>query len=153
MIVGVVCKEESINYEGKAQVLVRDYSVFAQPVLPNAVDDGTAVLRILQTREKGHKTKSSSTLVFDLGVPDCYIYSRWYKHDRSSIGSAIKTPMLAPLVPAFQVGDIIRCTGKIVSVRQGGCFLRCQHAGKSRNGSHPESKILTVFCAQSSVMT
>lgn len=109
------------------------------------VDDGTAVLRIMQKRNDRRRAKKTSSLVDATGIPDCYIYSRWYKHDQSSAPFA-RAPMLTAIVPEFQLGDIVRCIGKIVTDKVSGCYMHIHDAGKlPRSHSFAPYK-LTGFC-------
>ncbi|SNX83311.1 uncharacterized protein MEPE_02018 [Melanopsichium pennsylvanicum] len=103
MVVGVAQKEDQVTYH---------------------VDDGTSMLRIMETRKSLQQTQfrilqigsSASTVC---GVPECYIMPS----EPKAFTSARFQP---PLNQRFEVADIVKCTGKVQIDREGKRFLLAQ---------------------------
>ncbi|SPO23062.1 uncharacterized protein UTRI_01740 [Ustilago trichophora] len=112
MIVGVTPKEDQVTYE---------------------VDDGTSVLRVMETRKSLHQAESRTLqarpdVSAPCGVPECYIMPPQPKALMSSshLDSGASHSFLPPLHPRFGVADIVRCAGKIQIDRSGDRFLLVQ---------------------------
>lgn len=99
------------------------------------VDDGTAVLRVIETRKslrqaESRSAKSGPSATALCGVPECYIMPAQAKESKSSSRPDYLTLFLPPLNPRFEVGNIVRCTGKIQIDRSGDKYLFSQRLGK-----------------------
>ncbi|SPO24767.1 uncharacterized protein UTRI_01740_B [Ustilago trichophora] len=112
MIVGVTPKEDQVTYE---------------------VDDGTSVLRVLETRKSLRQSESRPlqtrpNVSNPCGVPECYIMPPQPKGSTSSgrQDSGASYSFLPPLHPRFEVADLVRCAGKIQIDRGGDRFLLVQ---------------------------
>ncbi|SOV04348.1 uncharacterized protein UDID_02356 [Ustilago sp. UG-2017a] len=109
MLVGVTPKENQVIYQ---------------------VDDGTAVLRVIETRKSLRQAESrlhpaASSAMIPSGVPECYIMPPQSKVSSSAQGldNHSAAPMLAPLNPRFEVADIVQCLGRIQIDRSGDRYL------------------------------
>lgn len=98
------------------------------------MDDGTSVLRIIETRKSLRQNQSrplqavvgtDSTSTASGGIPECYIMPPQNKASTSAIRLDSQTTkrFLSPMLPRFEVGDIVKCTGKIQIDRSGDRFL------------------------------
>uniref|UniRef100_V5EY47 CST complex subunit STN1 n=1 Tax=Kalmanozyma brasiliensis (strain GHG001) TaxID=1365824 RepID=V5EY47_KALBG len=113
MVVGVTPKEDQVSYE---------------------VDDGTSVLRIIETRKSLRQNRShplqaatgtGATSTASGGIPECYTMPPQSRASTSAsrLDSQTANRFLAPMLPRFEVGDIVKCTGKIQIDRSGDRFL------------------------------
>ncbi len=97
------------------------------------------MLRVIESRKalrqnqsRSVTTGATSTSPTPSGVPDCYLMPPQNKASTSTIrlDSKATTTFLAPMVPRFQLGDIVKCTGKIQVDRSDDRFLFAQQIGK-----------------------
>lgn len=116
MIVGVTPKENQVLYE---------------------VDDGTSVLRIIETRKslreaESRRVPADSNEPKACGIPECYIMPPQVTASSSALRleSLSAAPMLAPLHPRFAVADIVKCTGRIQIDRDGNRYLAAKSMGE-----------------------
>lgn len=143
MVVGVIPKEEHVSYEGEFRafviVPVDDLQLTDIGHATSIVDDGTSVLRVVESRKALRQTQSrsvqtgtSSNAATPGGIPDCYLMPPQNKASTSAnrLDSTATTTFLAPMVPRFEVGDIVKCIGKIQVDRSDDRFLFAQQIGK-----------------------
>ncbi|KAJ1028709.1 hypothetical protein NDA16_001875 [Ustilago loliicola] len=109
MVIGVTPKDDQVIYE---------------------VDDGTSVLRVIETRKSLRKAESrllpaGASAAVACGIPECYIMPPQIKASASAqrFDSISSAPMLAPLSPRFEVADIVKCVGRIQIDRSGDRYL------------------------------
>ncbi|GAC96392.1 hypothetical protein PHSY_003972 [Pseudozyma hubeiensis SY62] len=110
MVVGVTAKEDQVHYE---------------------VDDGTSVLRIVETRKSlSRRTKSladqaGAVAAASCGIPECYIMPPQPQASTSAnrLDNPAPAAFLPSMAPRFKVADIIGCAGKIQIDRGGQRYL------------------------------
>ncbi|KAJ9478321.1 hypothetical protein PHBOTO_001907 [Pseudozyma hubeiensis] len=110
MVVGVTAKEDQVHYE---------------------VDDGTSVLRIVETRKSlSRRTKSlanqaGAVATAPSGIPECYIMPPQPQASTSAnrLDNSAPAVFLPSMIPRFKVAAIIGCAGKIQIDRSGQRYL------------------------------
>lgn len=108
---------------------------------PCTVDDGTSVLRIVETRKSlSRRTKSlvdqaGAVATAPCGIPDCYIMPPQPQASTSAnrLDNSAPAVFLPSMVPRFKVADIIGCAGKIHIDRSGQRYLLADRMGESRS--------------------
>ncbi|SJX61672.1 uncharacterized protein SRS1_12656 [Sporisorium reilianum f. sp. reilianum] len=116
MVVGITPKEDQVSYE---------------------VDDGTSVLRIVETRKSLRQAGTRSnqagvTTAAPCGIPDCYIMPPQPQPSVSTsrLANGATNTYLAPLIPRFKVADVVECIGKVQIDRSGQRFLVAQRMAR-----------------------
>jgi hypothetical protein len=141
MIVGVQPKDDHIAYESKSSHLSAHLrlssSLSSYSFPPAAVDDGTAVLRILVNRKSIQIDKTLHFLTAPeppSGIPECYRMPPQPKTSRPGYGDASSsTSTLSPPQPRFNVADVVMCVGKVQIARDGGRFIVAKSLASSRD--------------------
>ena len=142
MVVGVLPKEDQITYEGTSRRIgcelpESDGLTLVIPLPLITVDDGTSVLRVVETRKslrqaESRSAQAGSKTTVPSGVPECYIMPPQPKASTSAnyMDSAASSSFLPPLKPRFKIADTVSCIGKVHIDRSGDRYLLVQQTGK-----------------------